>query len=225
MNETSNSQAKSPQENLFQARLDQQLDPKHPLFRLAQQIDWSYFEREFGAFTRRRWAAGEPTRLLVGLHYLKHAYNESDESVVESGLGTCATENPIQPSDACTYKNYPLILPIGIRNSVFLILLPLYGSLPFSPSPCTLLFCASIGTDGGNPRPSPATGNPQPHSQTAFLTISRSVVLDRLIAILEWLALRPADRQTGDCHQMASPRVSALLGLEIESWSPGTTKN
>lgn len=49
-------------------------------------------------------------------------------------------ENPIQPSDACTYKNYPLILPIGIRNSVFLVLLPLYGSLPFSPSPCTLLF-------------------------------------------------------------------------------------
>src|SRR5262249_20628946 len=74
------------------------------------------------------------------------------------------TENPIQPSDACTYKNYPLILPIRIRNSVFLVLLPLYGSLPFSPSSCSLLFCASIGTDGGNPRPSPATGNPQPHS-------------------------------------------------------------
>jgi hypothetical protein len=44
------SQANSPQENLFQARLDQQLNPNHPLFRLAQQIDWSYFEREFGAF-------------------------------------------------------------------------------------------------------------------------------------------------------------------------------
>jgi hypothetical protein len=33
------SQAKSLQENLFQARLDQQLNPKHPLFRLAQQIE------------------------------------------------------------------------------------------------------------------------------------------------------------------------------------------
>src|SRR5262249_51657357 len=80
------------------------------------------------------------------------------------GFPAVPTENPIQPSDACTYKNYPLILPIGIWNSVFLILLPLYGSLPFSPSPCTILFCASIGTDGGNPRPSPVTGNPQPHS-------------------------------------------------------------
>jgi hypothetical protein len=42
------SQSKSPQENLFQSRLDQQLNPNHPLFRLAQQIDWGYFE-----FTRK----------------------------------------------------------------------------------------------------------------------------------------------------------------------------
>ena len=42
------SQAQNRQDNLFQARLDQQLNPQHPLFRLAQQIDWSYFEREFG---------------------------------------------------------------------------------------------------------------------------------------------------------------------------------
>ena len=73
------------------------------------------------------------------------------------------TENPIQPSDACTYKNYPLILITGVLNSDFLILLPLYGSLPFSPSPCTLLFCASIGTDGGNPCTSPATRHSQPN--------------------------------------------------------------
>lgn len=86
------------------------------------------------------------------------------EDVPSASDSPVPTENPIQPSDACTYKNYPLILPIGIRNSVFLVLLPLYGSLPFSSSPFTLLFCASIGTDGGNPRPSPATGNPQPHS-------------------------------------------------------------
>ena len=84
------SEAKSPQENLFQARLYEQLDPKHPLFRLAQQIDWSYFEQEFGAFyTEEMGRPGEPTRLLVGLHYLKHAYDESDESVVEKWV-----ENP-----------------------------------------------------------------------------------------------------------------------------------
>src|SRR5215813_4173505 len=84
------SQAKSPQENLFQARLDQQLNPQHPLFRLAQQIDWGYFEGEFGAFySEEMGRPGAPTRLLVGLHYLKHAYNESDESVIEKWV-----ENP-----------------------------------------------------------------------------------------------------------------------------------
>src|ERR1044071_913175 len=84
------SQARSPQENLFQARLDQQLDPKHPLFRLAQQIDWNYFEQEFGSFySEEMGRPGAPTRLLVGLHYLKHAYDESDESVVEKWV-----ENP-----------------------------------------------------------------------------------------------------------------------------------
>lgn len=77
-------QAKSTQESLFQARLAQQLNPKHPLFRLARQIDWDDFEREFGAvYSAERGRPGAPTRLLVGLHYLTHTYDESDESVVE----------------------------------------------------------------------------------------------------------------------------------------------
>lgn len=84
------SQASIGQDNLFQSRLDQQLNPKHPLFQLAQQIDWSYFEREFGAlYAESMGAPAVPTRLMVGLHYLKHAYNESDESVVAKWV-----ENP-----------------------------------------------------------------------------------------------------------------------------------
>src|SRR5215510_12301501 len=90
------------------------------------------------------------------------------------------TENPIQPSDACTYKNFPLILTTGVLNSDFLILLPLYGSLPSSLFPCSLLFCASFGTDGGNPRPSPATGHSQPNYKTTFLAFSGSTVLGHL---------------------------------------------
>src|SRR5215813_4573064 len=100
------SQAKSLQENLFQARLDQQLDPKHPLFRLAQQIDWSYFEQEFGSFySEEMGRPGAPTRLLVGLHYLKHAYNESDESVVEKWV-----ENPYWQY-FCGYEYFQHELP------------------------------------------------------------------------------------------------------------------
>ena len=84
------SQAQSPQESLFQARLDQQLNPQHPLFRLARQIDWNYFEREFGSFYAAEMGRpAAPTRLLVGLHYLKHTYDESDESLIEKWV-----ENP-----------------------------------------------------------------------------------------------------------------------------------
>ena len=78
------------QEELFKSRLDQMLDPKHPLFRLANAIDWEYFEKEFGKFyVEKVGRPGKPIRILVGLHYLKNAYDESDESCVERFL-----ENP-----------------------------------------------------------------------------------------------------------------------------------
>jgi transposase, IS5 family len=100
------SQAHNPQENLFQSRLDQQLNPKHPLFQLAQQIDWNYFEQEFGSlYSEEIGRPGVPTRLLVGLHYLKHAYQESDESVVEKWV-----ENPYWQY-FCGYEYFQHQLP------------------------------------------------------------------------------------------------------------------
>jgi len=77
-------------EDLFRSRLYQILDNKHPLFKLANSINWEYFKKEFGPFyVENKGRPGKPIRLLVGLHYLKHTYNESDESVVERFL-----ENP-----------------------------------------------------------------------------------------------------------------------------------
>ena len=70
------------QADLFRSRLDQILDRTHPLFVLANQIDWSVFENKFGKLYADRGRPALPTRLMVGLHYLKHAFNESDESVV-----------------------------------------------------------------------------------------------------------------------------------------------
>ena len=35
------------QTDLFRARLDQILDLKHPLVKLAQRIDWSFLETRF----------------------------------------------------------------------------------------------------------------------------------------------------------------------------------
>lgn len=78
------------QEELFKSRLDQMLDSRHPLFRLAKAIDWEYFEKEFGKFyVEKVGRPGKPIPILVGLHYLKNAYDESDESCVERFL-----ENP-----------------------------------------------------------------------------------------------------------------------------------
>ena len=70
--------------------LKPQLNPEHPLFKLTHSLDWEWFEGEFG---REAKAVGGrpplPTRLLVGLHYLKAMYDESDESVVAKWV-----ENP-----------------------------------------------------------------------------------------------------------------------------------
>jgi len=74
----------SDQGDLFRSRLDQILNPRHPLYRLADSIDWSVFDKEFGPLYDEKFGRpGLPIRLLVGLHYLKHAYNVSDETVVD----------------------------------------------------------------------------------------------------------------------------------------------
>lgn len=76
--------------DLFGARLEDLLDSTHPLYVLAQQIDWQRFETKFGIHFAD--SSGRPalsTRLVVGLEYLKYTFNESDESVVEKFV-----ENP-----------------------------------------------------------------------------------------------------------------------------------
>jgi IS5 family transposase len=62
-----------PQEDLFRARLANLVDPRHPLVRLAGLIDWGRFEAAFGPlYTDAIGRPGLPTRLMVGLHLLKH---------------------------------------------------------------------------------------------------------------------------------------------------------
>jgi IS5 family transposase len=77
-------------DDLFRARLSNQLDLKHPLIRLAELIDWQRFETAFGAFYHETAGRpGKPMRLMVGLTYLKHTYNLSDEEVCKRWV-----ENP-----------------------------------------------------------------------------------------------------------------------------------
>jgi len=97
-------------DDFFRARLDQMIDLRHPLAVLATRMPWGVIEASLAPVFSHRdrkgvplegsdlfgpslvvagagvSAAGRPRlpiRLMVALLYLKHAYNESDESLVE----------------------------------------------------------------------------------------------------------------------------------------------
>ena len=76
--------------DLFRERLDNMLNQRHALYRLADLMEWSVFDKEFGAlYCPDNGCPGKPTRLMVGLQYLKHVYGLSDEAVVSGWV-----ENP-----------------------------------------------------------------------------------------------------------------------------------
>lgn len=72
-----------PQPSLFSSLADQ-LNPKHPLYLLADKIDWQRFEASFSPlYSADNGRPAKPIRLMCGLLILKHVRNLSDESVVE----------------------------------------------------------------------------------------------------------------------------------------------
>lgn len=92
--------------DLFRARLEQVLDPTHPLVRLSQKIDWEQVEQRVAVCYAEEGRPGLSGRLMVGLHYLKHAFDESDESVCERWV-----ENPYWQS-FCGEEYFRHDLPI-----------------------------------------------------------------------------------------------------------------
>ena len=51
------------QKNLFRVDLEQLLNTKEPLYQLANKIDWSVFEKEFGStYSPNRGRPGMPIR-------------------------------------------------------------------------------------------------------------------------------------------------------------------
>jgi IS5 family transposase len=67
--------------DLFRQRLDNIIDLRHELVRLAALIDWKRFDAAFGSLYADKGRPGLPTRLMAGLHLLKHARGISDEQV------------------------------------------------------------------------------------------------------------------------------------------------
>jgi IS5 family transposase len=72
-----------PTDDLFRNRLDNLIDRRHELVKLAELIDWRHFDREWGEAFCENGRPAIATRLIAGLHYLKHTYGLSDEQVVQ----------------------------------------------------------------------------------------------------------------------------------------------
>ena len=97
-------------DDFFRSRLDMMIDLRHPLAVLATRMPWELIEQSLAPLLAHKDRAGHtvegadlfgptvavagggvspagrprlPVRLMVSLLYLKHAFNESDESLVE----------------------------------------------------------------------------------------------------------------------------------------------
>ncbi len=99
-------QSSSPQLDLFRSRLESILNHRHELYLLRGLIDWQMFENEFGKLYAEEGRPGIPIRLLVGLTYLSHAFNTSDEETVRRWV-----ENPSHQY-FCGEKYFRHALPI-----------------------------------------------------------------------------------------------------------------
>jgi IS5 family transposase len=80
-------------DDLFRSRLENQIDLRHPLAKLASRMPWTDLEDALAPTLppdpERGGRPALPVRLMAGLLYLKHAYDLSDEEVCVRWL-----ENP-----------------------------------------------------------------------------------------------------------------------------------
>ena len=78
------------QDDLFRASLEAIIKLRHPLVRLASEINWDFLAKRFSSVCRV--GPGQPplpTRLVAGLFILKHMHNLSDEALCDRWV-----ENP-----------------------------------------------------------------------------------------------------------------------------------
>jgi IS5 family transposase len=76
-------QKQTSQIGLFSSLADI-LDQKHPMYQLANKVNWSIFEDAFKKhYSEKMGAPSKPIRLMVSLLILKYVRNLSDENVVE----------------------------------------------------------------------------------------------------------------------------------------------
>ena len=72
------------QDDLFRTSLEAIINLRHPLVRLAAEINWDFLAKRFSSVCRV--GPGQPplpTRLVAGLFILKHMHNLSDEALCD----------------------------------------------------------------------------------------------------------------------------------------------
>jgi len=100
----------------FYSTFEEQLSHQHPLYILANKIQWDIFEKAFAELYSEEGRPAKPIRLMVSLLMLKHIRNISDESVVEqwfeniyyqyfSGEKSYACAEPCEASDLVHFRN------------------------------------------------------------------------------------------------------------------------
>lgn len=78
---------KSPnqrQRNLFNPLLSEFIDMQHELVKLAEKLDWKYFEAEFSDLYSQVGQPSVPVRMMVGCLILKQMYNLGDETLAKA---------------------------------------------------------------------------------------------------------------------------------------------
>ena len=104
---------RDPQADLFLVELGKIIDPGHGLVRMSREIRWEEFEGRMSVqFCTDNGRRAASTRLMVGLHYLKHAFDLSDEGVLEGWR-----ENPYWQY-FCGEKHFQHELPIDATTMV-----------------------------------------------------------------------------------------------------------
>jgi IS5 family transposase len=108
--------ADSSQLDLFKVQFTRILDLDHPLVVLADKIRWQRLELALAeCFPSDLGAPALSTRLIIGLLYLKHAFNESDESLLARwienpywqyfcGFSTMQHELPLHPTSLVKWR-------------------------------------------------------------------------------------------------------------------------
>ena len=97
-------------------KLENVLNKKHPLYVLANEIDWNSLEQKFMPLYSDKGRPACPIRLMVGLHYIKFTKDLSDEEVVWGWMENAywqfftgeeyfQKEFPIDPTSMTRFRN------------------------------------------------------------------------------------------------------------------------